>query len=168
MKVDIDLAADAVSVGWAPRSRAHSQIVGRSGRAGARIYFNEAGDVVGFELLGWSHRTDDPTEVAVAVHAADSGEQLPKRHPLTQALSRPSIETDASHRPIQGGEPMITLAEAAELTGKERSWLSREMKSGNLRALKIGRTWWTSQSWIDSYTHGHDRRRMRGAASARA
>jgi hypothetical protein len=132
------------------------------------MYFNEAGDVVGFELLGWSHRTDDPTEVAVAVHAADSAEQLPKRHPLTQALSRASIETDASHRPIQDGEPMITLAEAADLTGKERSWLSREMKSGNLRALKIGRTWWTSQSWIDSYTLGHDRRRMKGAASARA
>jgi hypothetical protein len=168
MKVDIDLAADAVSVAWAPRARAHSQVVGQPGRAGARMYFNESGDVVGFEILGWSHRTDDPTDVAVMVHTADSAETLSKRHSLAQALSRPSIETDASHRPIQDGEPMITLAEATELTGRERSWLSREMKSGNLRALKIGRTWWTSRSWIDSYMQGRDRRRIERAASARA
>lgn len=163
MKVDIDLAADVLSVEWAARSRAASQLVGRPGRPGARVHFNEAGDVVGFEVLGWSQRTEDPTDVAVAVHAADSADTLAADHPLVEALGSSSVETDAEHRPIHDGEPMITLAEAARLIGKERSWLSREMSAGRLRAMKIGRTWWTSSDWVESYLNGRNRSRRETA-----
>jgi len=165
MKVDIDLAADALSVEWAPRARAASQVVGRRGRPGVRIHYNEAGDVVGFEVPGWSRRTEDPTDVAVAVHALDSAETLTQDHPLVQALAAATVETDEENRPLQDGEPMITLTEAARLIGKERSWLSREMSAGRLRALKIGRTWWTSPDWVQSYLHGRDRSRREKAAA---
>lgn len=165
MKVDIDLAADALSVEWATRARAASQLVGRPGRPGARVHFNEAGDVVGFEVLGWSQRTEDPTDVAVAVHAADSSETLQADHPLARALASSGLQTDAEHRPMHDGQPMITLGEAARLIGKERSWLSREMSAGRLRAMKIGRTWWTSSDWVESYLHGRDRSRREKAAA---
>lgn len=165
MKVNIDLAADALSVEWATRARATSQIVGQPGRPGARVHFNEAGDVVGFEVLGWSQRTEDPTDVAVAVHAADSSDTLPADHPLAKALGRSSVETDAEHRPMHDGQPMITLAEAARVIGKERSWLSREMSAGRLHAMKIGRTWWTSTEWVESYLQGPDRSGREKAAA---
>jgi len=57
-------------------TRAASQLVGHPGRPGARVHFNEAGDVAGSEALGWSQRTEGPADVAVAVHAADSSETL--------------------------------------------------------------------------------------------
>jgi hypothetical protein len=157
MKVDIDLVADALSVQWAPRARAASQIVGRPGRPGVRVHFNEAGDVVGFEALGWSRRTEDPTGVEVVVHAGDSVETLAGDHPLARALAGTNLETDADHRPMHDGAPMITLAEAARMVGRERSWLSREMGAGRLQALKIGRTWWTSPDWVERYINGRHR-----------
>jgi len=151
MRVDIDLVADALSVGWGRRGRASSQVIGRPGRQGARVLYSERGDVVGFEVLGWSTRAQDPTEVAVSVHAASSAEVLSVDDELAKALAAATVETDQEHRPIQNGQPMITLAEAALLIGRERSWLSREMTAGRLLALKIGRTWWTSRSWVDAY-----------------
>lgn len=114
------------------------------------MHFNEAGDIVGFEVLGWSQRTEDPTDVAVAVHAADSSKTLPTDHPFAVALAGPGVETDAEHRPTHDGQPMITPGEAARLIGKERSWLSREMSAGRLRAMKIGGTWWTSSDWVET------------------
>ena len=154
MRVDIDLVADALSVGWGRRGRASSQVIGRPGRQGARVHYNDGGDVVGFEVLGWSTRAEDPTEVAVSVHAESSAEVLSFDDELVKALAAATVETDQEHRPLQNGQPMITLAEAALLIGKERSWLSREMTAGRLLALKIGRTWWTSQSWVDAYLEG--------------
>lgn len=151
MKVDIDLAADALSVEWGRRSRAGSQVFSRPGKRGLRLYFSDDGDVVGFEVLGWSARTADPTDVSVSIHAAHSAETLSPDDQLVRALGAASVETNSANRPLQNGQPMLTLAEAALLIGKERSWLSREMSSGKLLALKIGRTWWTTRSWVDAY-----------------
>ena len=51
------------------------------------------------------------------VHAAELAEALAGDHPLAQVLTGSTVETDAEHRPVQDGEPMITLAEAAQLIG---------------------------------------------------
>lgn len=56
---------------------------------------------------------------------------------------------------------MITLAEAALLIGKERSWLSREMTANRLIGLKIGRSWWTTRGWIDAYLEARTPRKNR-------
>ncbi len=167
MKVDIDLVADAASIEWAPRARGLSQIIRKGNRPGVRVHFNEVGDVVGLEVLGWSRRTDAPTDVDVKLHGLDSPQTLGADHSLVRALKESGLETDVQNRPIQGGKPMLSLPEAARLTGKERSWLSREMASGRLQAMKIGRSWWTSQEWIQSYMQGRDQVRQQKRAAAR-
>jgi hypothetical protein len=152
VRIEIDPAADAAAIEWAPRVRGQAQVVGRPGARGVRLYFDAAGDVVGLEVLGWSHRAETPQEVRVVVHAERAGEALPGAHPLVRALSTaPAVATDDRHRPLHEGRPMLTLAEAASQLGRERSWVSREMTSGRLRALKIGRTWWTVPEWVGEY-----------------
>jgi hypothetical protein len=86
MRVEIDQTADAASIQWAPRARAASQVVGRPGGRGVRLYFNDAGDVVGLEVLGWSTRTDTPAEVQVVVQPSQAGELLDGEHALARGL----------------------------------------------------------------------------------
>jgi hypothetical protein len=164
VKVEIDLDADALSVEWAPRASGSSEIVRRPDRRGVRIYYDNDGNVVGFEALGWSGRTSDPTAVDVVVHPRGSGRVLAPDTPLAQALAGSALVTDIDNRPVRGGKPMLTLGEAATLIGKERSWLSREMSSGHLRGMKIGRAWWTSKAWVDEYVRARSRRKIKTAA----
>src|SRR5437764_1204062 len=100
MRIEIDQTADAASIQWAPRACATSQIVGRPGGRGVRLYFNDAGDVVGLEVLGWSERADAPAEVQVVVQPAQSGELLASAQPFARALadSRSPLPT-AQHVP---------------------------------------------------------------------
>jgi hypothetical protein len=88
MRVEIDQTADAASIQWAPRARAESQVVGRPEGRGVRLYFDEAGDVVGLEVLGWSQRTASPAEVQVVVHPAPAGDLLPADDALSRELSQ--------------------------------------------------------------------------------
>jgi hypothetical protein len=151
VRIEIDPAADATAIQWAPRARGQSQVVARPGARGVRLYFDAAGDVVGLEVLGWSRRAETPQEVCVAVRPG-GGDALADSHPLAQALSEASgVATDDRHRPLHAGRTMLTLTEAAERVGRERSWVSREMAAGRLRALKVGRSWWTVGTWIDDY-----------------
>jgi hypothetical protein len=151
VRIEIDPAADAAAIEWAPRAPGTSQVVARPGARGVRLFFDAAGDVVGLEVLGWSRRAETPQEVRVVVHT-QRGEALAGDHPLARALSEaPAVATDDRHRPLHEGRPMLTLAEAAARVGRERSWVSREMAAGRLRALKIGRGWWTAPGWIDEY-----------------
>jgi hypothetical protein len=161
MKVDIDLAADAATLVWGRPEQAASQVVRRPGRRGVRLFFNADGDVVGLEVLGWSQRVEQPTDVEVAVHPRDSAQRLTDDDPLAQAFARASIETDDDHRPFHEGRRMLTLAEASALIGHERSWVSREMASGRLHATKIGRTWWTSPEWVAAYLRDRERGAIR-------
>jgi hypothetical protein len=166
VRIEIDPAADAAAIEWAPRARGESQVVARPGARGVRLYFDAAGDVVGLEVLGWSHRAETPQEVRVVVHAERAGEALPGAHPLARALSAaPGVATDDRHRPLHEGRPMLTLAEAAARVGRERSWVSREMAAGRLRAVKIGRSWWTVPAWINEYVRA---RGDAGEAAGRA
>lgn len=80
MKVDIDLAADAAAIQWAQRAPGRSKLFSQPGGRGVRLYFSDAGDVVGMEVLGWSKRTDTPTDVQVVVHSSDEGEILGEDH----------------------------------------------------------------------------------------
>ncbi len=152
MRIEIDPVADAAAFEWAPRVPGASQVVSRPDGRGVRLFFNDTGDVVGLEVLGWSHRAETPQEVRVVVHSAQPGEVLAGEHPLARALSdAPALATDDQHRPLHEGQPMLTLAEAASRIGRERSWVSREMAAGRLRALKIGRAWWTAPEWVGAY-----------------
>lgn len=160
MRIEIDPVADAAAIEWAPRAPGASQVVARPNGRGVRLFFNDTGDVVGLEVLGWSHRTETPHEVRVVVHPAQTGEVLPGEHPLARALSdAPALTTDDQHRPLQEGQPMLTLAEAAARIGRERSWVSRQMAAGRLRALKIGRAWWTAPEWVEAHIRGQAERR---------
>jgi hypothetical protein len=158
-------AADAAAIEWAPRARGESQVVARPGARGVRLYFDAAGDVVGLEVLGWSRRAETPREVRVVVHPPGGG-ALAGGHPLARALAEaPGVATDDRHRPLHEGRPMLTLAEAAARVGRERSWVSREVAAGRLRALKIGRSWWTAREWIDEYERARrGKQRVSGAA----
>lgn len=160
MKIEIDPVADAAAFEWAPRAPGTSQVVSRPDGRGVRLFFNDIGDVVGLEVLGWSHRAETPQEVRVVVHPSQAGKVLPGEHPLARALSdAPALTTDDQHRPLHENRPMLTLAQAASRIGRERSWVSREMAAGRLRALKIGRAWWTSLEWVDAYARTRSRPR---------
>jgi hypothetical protein len=87
MRVEIDQTADAASIQWAPRARAASEVVAKPGRRGVRLFFDDAGDVVGLEVLGWSTRTDAPAEVQVVVQPAQAGEVFGEEHPFARALA---------------------------------------------------------------------------------
>lgn len=125
-----------------------------------RLFFDAAGDVVGLEVLGWSQRAETPSEVRVIVHPAPAEEPLPDDHPLARALAGgTSVTTDQHHRPLHDGTPLLSLSEAAAKVGREHSWLSRQMASGRLRAVKIGRAWWTAPEWVGAYRRGRPERR---------
>jgi len=87
-----------------------------------------AGDVVGIEVLGWSERTADPSEVAVRV--AGVADVLAEDDPLARALAgglTVPVSTSSAGRPVDdAGQPMITVREAAEIIGRERSWITRQ------------------------------------------
>ena len=161
MKVDIDLAADSARLSWAPRAKGASRTVSTPGR-GVRLLMNDAGDVVGVEVLGWTQRTDAHSDVQVRVHPVDSAERLGDDDPLVRAITTTGVlDTDATGRPRYAGRLMVNLAGAADRLGLERSWLSRELAAGRLQGQKIGREWWTTTEWLDDY------RRRRAARSPR-
>ncbi|SDP33640.1 hypothetical protein SAMN04515671_3776 [Nakamurella panacisegetis] len=150
MNVTIDLVADAASMVWGERAKGASQVVDVPGR-GVRLLLSAAGDVVGVEVLGWSQRTADPSEVAVRV--AGVAEILDDSDPLAVALA----ELDAAPqvpvgKPVdEHGQPMLGVREAAELIGKDRSWIIRQLNAGALRGRKIGSEWWIAKDWAIEY-----------------
>ena len=91
MRIEIDQTADAMSVQWAPRARGASEEVRRPGGRGVRLYFNEAGDVVGLEVLGWSARADALAEVQVVVHPTPAGELVSGDQPLARDLATAGV-----------------------------------------------------------------------------
>jgi hypothetical protein len=170
VRIEFDPATDAAAIEWAPRACGESQVVGRPGGRGVRLYFDAAGDVVGLDVLGWSRRADAPHDVQVVFHnvpaaRAPSGDNPP---PRTRAEA-PSVTTDEWHRPLRHGAPMLSLKEAASGLGRERSSVSREMAAGRLRALKIGRGWWTTPEWVQEYLRARaNARPVRGGPGASA
>ncbi|MHB8339638.1 MAG: hypothetical protein ACYDB7_00460 [Mycobacteriales bacterium] len=78
-----------------------------------RLLLNAAGDVIGFEVLGWTCRTDAPANVEVSVRAQDSGEILNAEDPIVRALAaRGRVDTDPTGRSLHEGHRMISLTEA--------------------------------------------------------
>jgi len=51
------------------------------------------------------------------------------------------------------GQPMITVRAAAQIIGRERSWITRQLHAGALRGGKIGNEWWTTRDWALQYRH---------------
>ena len=150
MNVTIDLVADAASMVWGERAKKGSKVVEVPGK-GVRLLLSAAGDVVGVEVLGWSGRTADPSEVAVRV--AGVAEVLNETDPLVAALAElaaaPNVQAG---RPVdEHGQAMLGVREAAELIGKDRSWITRQLNSGALRGRKIGSEWWIARNWAIEY-----------------
>jgi len=154
MKVTIDLVADAAAFVWGERAKGASTTAEVPGR-GVRLMLSAAGDVVGIEVLGWSARTADPSEVAVRV--AGVADVLAEDDPLARALAgglTAPVSTSSAGRPVDdGGQPMITVREAAQIIGRERSWITRQLHAGALRGRKIGNEWWTTRDWALHYRH---------------
>jgi len=162
MNVNIDLVADAAAMVWGERAKGASTVVDVPGR-GVRLLLSATGDVVGVEVLGWSQRTADPSEVAVRV--AGAAEVIPDDDPLALALAAapagPGPVTSAGRPVDDDGKPMLNVREAAELIGKERSWITRQLTSGALRGRKIGNEWWTTLAWVNAYKRLDERRALR-------
>jgi len=152
MNVTIDLVADAAAFVWGERAKGASTTTDVPGR-GVRLMLSAAGDVVGIEVLGWSGRTADPSEVAVRV--AGVADVLTDDDPLALALAGgliTPISTSSAGRPIdEAGQPMITAREAARIIGRDRSWITRQLHAGVLRGRKIGNEWWTTAVWAQEY-----------------
>lgn len=156
MNVTIDLAADAAMMVWGQRARGRSVVVDVPGK-GVRLLLNDAGDVVGVEVLGWTERAGAPAEVALHVDGATAADVLAEDDPLALALSTAATDVapTGAGRPLdEQGQPMISVREASELTGKERSWLTRQLNAGKLRGRKVGSEWWTTSAWCEDYTRG--------------
>ncbi len=150
MNVTIDLVADAASMVWGDRAKGASQVVDVPGK-GVRLLLSVAGDVVGVEVLGWTGRTADPADVAVRV--AGVAEVLDDDDPLAAALAElATIPAVSAGKPVaEDGQVMLSVREAAELIGKERSWITRQLNSGALRGRKIGSEWWIARPWALEY-----------------
>lgn len=150
MNVTIDLVADAASMVWGNRAKGASKVVDVPGR-GVRLLLSAGGDVVGVEVLGWSGRTADPSEVAVRV--AGVAEVLNESDPLAAALAELEAAPDVpAGKPVdEHGQPMLGVRDAAELIGKDRSWITRQLNSGALRGRKLGSEWWIARDWAIEY-----------------
>ena len=159
MNVNIDLVADVAAMVWGERAKGASKAVDVPGR-GVRLLLSAAGDVVGVEVLGWSERSANPAEVAVRV--ASVAEVISDDDPLALALATapagPVPFTHAGRPADDDGKPMLNVREAAELIGKERSWITRQLNSGALRGRKVGNEWWTTLAWVNTYKAGHELR----------
>ncbi|MDQ2847528.1 MAG: hypothetical protein M3Y77_14540 [Actinomycetota bacterium] len=46
---------------------------------------------------------------------------------------------------------MLRVRAAAELIGKDRSWIIRQLNSGALRGRKVGSEWWIARDWAIAY-----------------
>ena len=56
MRVEINQTADGACIEWAPRVSEANQVVRRPGGRGVRPDYDEAGDMVELDELGWSLR----------------------------------------------------------------------------------------------------------------
>ena len=51
----------------------------------------------------------------------------------------------------QSGKNYISLKEAEKITGYSANYLGLRARQGKLRAIKIGRDWFTTQEWLKEY-----------------
>ena len=56
-------------------------------------------------------------------------------------------------------EAVISLAEAARLSGLAAHTLTLQAERGKLHARKVGHSWITTRYWLDDYLARHARRR---------
>lgn len=54
-------------------------------------------------------------------------------------------------------EEILSLAEAAMLSGLSAHTLAQQAEKGKLRARKVGRTWVTTRDCLEEYLRGHAR-----------
>ncbi len=65
-------------------------------------------------------------------------------------------------------DEIISLAEAARLSGLAPHTLTLQAEKGKLRARKLGHTWITTRHWLEVYLATHSRLRHRARESGDA
>lgn len=69
--------------------------------------------------------------------------------------------------PRDGADPLdeiLSLAEAARLSGLTAHTLVQQAERGRLHARKVGHTWITTRHWLAQYLAAHARRRAEPGA----
>ncbi|MGH2354546.1 MAG: hypothetical protein ACRDI2_01535 [Chloroflexota bacterium] len=66
------------------------------------------------------------------------------------------IEDDQRSDPL---EEILTLAEAAQVSGLAAHTLTQQAEKGKLHARKVGHTWITTRYWLGAYLAAHARRK---------
>ena len=61
-------------------------------------------------------------------------------------------------------DEIISLAEAAELSGLRAHTLTQQAERGKLHARKVGHSWITTRYWLAAYLAQHARRRTESGA----
>ena len=64
-------------------------------------------------------------------------------------------------------DEVLTLAEAARLSGISAHTLAQQADKGKLRARKMGHTWITTKTWLDAYLNVYARRRHQAGPGGR-
>lgn len=67
--------------------------------------------------------------------------------------------TTTRHRATVLTMKLLTLAQMAEETGYEQSWLRRQCEQGKLRAQKLGKTWLVTPSAVARFMSAPTRRK---------
>jgi hypothetical protein len=67
-------------------------------------------------------------------------------------------DSESSRDPL---DEILSLAEAAELSGLSAHTLTQQAERGKLHARKVGHSWITTRHWLAAYLAGHARRRAK-------
>ncbi len=124
MKLMIDLVADAAAFVWGERAKGASTTPEVPAAGCAWVHGPRIRPRSGSGSPGW--RTCWPRTIrSPLLSRAGSRRRCPRARPVVDA-----------------GQPMITVREAAQIIGRERSWITRQLHAGALRGRQIGNEWW--------------------------
>ncbi len=73
---------------------------------------------------------------------------------------------DEAHQRHGELDDVLSLAQAARVSGISAHTLAQQAEKGRLRARKVGRTWITTQRWLGEYRLEHARRHGNGLRAA--
>ncbi|MER7969686.1 helix-turn-helix domain-containing protein [Streptomyces sp. NPDC096080] len=121
---------------------------------------------------------DEPTAVAVPASLAAAtfnalllylgtaartggGALTPDARTFLRDLHRAASGSPADAPPSSQGSTAITSAtlgahEVADQLGCSRRWATALLGSGRIRATRAGRTWVTTQAYLDAFRYGHE------------
>ncbi len=91
--------------------------------------------------------TNSPRNRAAAIIVLVFGQQIEDVVALTWEHVKVTEDLVSVHFRV------ITVRVAAQIIGREQSWITRQLNAGALRGRKIGNEWWTTRDWALEYRH---------------